>query len=1047
MALKRYVHSVVLGQDGVREDVDAWVAAGGKGVSFADVEIDRAGRMRKRWGIASFTTNALTPPSPLTASLTYGRRLNSVQGELVSYTGKALYGYSETAVKWAHRGEFGSVMSELMGAIREAGNTVRAGDVCVKNGYVVAGYVKQRTGAADPLATVFDESGNVYVQEARVTTGTDACPSGSGIRMLGCGASTVGMVWGETGGALKYSYVSTANWGAWTTATLDATGRLNVFDAVSMGASGFAYAFYETPGSNIRLRTADESGTQIDTVTIAYTTGAPRGIALHWDGTYLHVAYYDSAAGLLYKKYNSSLVLQTSGTIKATIASTANFYKVGITYNTATSRAFVVWQESAASASLTGSDSILTKWREIDAGTGVVAGAEGGLHAHWACSRPVYENGQYHFLVSSDLFANITSSGYPAIKDPDGDGTNHGAGTAQDGIFMVRLEPELLSSASAAPVVVSAFALGEGFGADITYQQCAPSLAAGSVSGTHFSLMALAVANLDASDAGRRQMNLYKHTRDARGAGKMLACQGGALVLGGVPSFYDGVSAYNLATLVKPTILQLDGVNGSGSLTASGVYGLKLVQQWVDAKGNVVLSQPSDAVSVTLGVGDDTINASYRTSPLENKRNAWPLLSAAFGQSLVLFYRTENGGTTYLYEKQLQLNRYATDWGLSTLEATDAAIRGQAEPYVYGGELANTPLPSCHVGCVSSGRAHLRSDEDKRRLYYSKPLVPSRTVEFDTLASYNMFPEEIINVADLGGIPCAVSKRHVYVVDGLGPGLAGLPAGAFTVREVAAIGTEDQESVIAVPGGVLFRGPDGFYLVGAGGIEPVGDRVQDAADAYGTTICADLDPETRSARFLTTTGSNTRVLVYYWDTKQWVVHTPDMSGGALASMVAHKGHIYFGNDNGSYGRADGTVFSDEGGYYAGVVKLGWEHVEGVQTRKRFWEVDLLMRRKAAHAVEVKLWYGRDESDADTFYFTEADITTIGTLEKIRVQIPHGRGTTDAIQVQVRDVRLVTREVGDPYYDAGSGQGFELVAVDYVIGIKSGPVKLAAVRTA
>lgn len=1044
MALKRYVHSVVLGQDGVREDVDSWVAAGGKGVSFADVEIDRAGRMRKRWGITSFTTNALTPPSPLTASLNYGRRLNSVQGELVSYTGKALYGYSETAVKWAHRGEWGSVMTESVGALRDMSSPLKCADLCVMNGYVVVGYGKDDSGSTNVelFAQVYDEAnGAVVAREARIATATDA--GNGGLRALACGTATVGFAWAETSNVLKYTYTSTTDgFSAWTTVSLT-TARLSAFDAIGIGAAGFAYAFYEVGTGDVVIRVADTAGTTVASQTVAFT-GTVYGIGLHWDGTNLHMVYYTGGNAVNYRLYNAALTLQASGSVASGI--TCTYPRCVVTYNSSNLRAFVMWHETATSASVSTLTTTLTKYREVTASTGVVAGNESKTHGHYIATRPVVENGQYHFVLSSDLHTNPAAAGYPAIKDPDGDGVNETSGFSYDGLFIMRMEPLMMASASAAPIPVGVFALGEGFGNDNVFQLCAQNLFAGGTSGTFFSAQGIAVANFQ-GDAATRQVNVYKHTRDSKGAGKMLPWGSGAVVLGGVPSFYDGVSAYNPASLVKPVILQLASGGTAGDMDAGAVYAVRLVEEWIDAKGNVVLSQPSDAVSIDLTGSDDEIDVSWRSSSIENKRDGFPLLSNLYAQRRMSFYRTEGAGTTYLYEKSVYINKYATDWSLTTLTASDASVEDNPEPYVYGGELANTPLPSCHVGCVSSGRAHLRSDEDKRRLYYSKPLVPTRSVEFDTLASYNMFPEEIVGVADLGGTPCAVSKRHVYVVDGLGPGLAGLPAGAFTVREVASIGTEDQESVIAVPGGVLFRGTDGFYLVGAGGVEPVGDRVQDAADAYGTTICADLDPETRSARFLTTTGSNTRVLVYYWDTKQWVVHTPDMSSGTLASMVAHKGHIYFGNDNGSYGRADGTVFSDEGGYYAGVVKLGWEHVEGVQTRKRFWEVDLLMRRKAAHAVEVKLWYGRDESDADTFYFTEADITTIGTLEKVRVQVPHGRGMTDAIQVQVRDVRLVTPEVGDPYYDAGSGQGFELVAVDYVIGIKGGPVKLAAVRTA
>ncbi len=1056
MALKRYVHSVVLAQDGVRDDLDSWVGGDGRMKTLTDVELDRDGRITRRWGMSAFTETVATPPHPLTGSVDYSLRLGSVNGELLTYTGKALYGYSAAKSNWIHRGELGSMKTELVAAVREISGKIRCGDVCVSNGCVVAGYASTDASgtATEPFVLVTGEANGEGVRaETRISTATD-CGNG-GLRMLACSAANVGMVWAETGNVLKYTYNTNAGFGTWTTVTLS-TARLSTFDAVSMGASGFVYAFYENGTGNIRVTVADAAGAQLLTATFAFT-GTVYGIALDWDGTSIHLACH-TGGNLLYKRYNAALALQASGTVASP---TTTYPRVALVHNEDSDNTLVLWHETTTSAAVTTHTTTSIQAMQVDS-AGALVGAANHVHGHYLISRPVYENGQYHFVVSTDLHTAPGATGYPALKDPDGDGQNLRPGFSYDGLFMLRWEPLLLTESNTAPIPVSAFALGEGFGADNVFQFCAQSLAASADTGAYFSFMGIAVANMQ-GDQAVRQGAVYKHTRDPVGSGKALPVGGGAVLLGGVPAYYDGRSAYNLATLVRPVVLELTG-STSGSLTATGTYSVVLVEEWLDELGNVVLSQASDAVTHILTGADDEIVVKWRASSIESKRDSYPLLDALYHQRRMSFYRTENGGTVFYYEKSQYINRFATDWSTTSLTVADTALRDDAQPYTTGGELSNNPLPSCHAGCVSNGRVFAVSDERKTRMYYSKPLVPTRTVEFDLLQSYLTFPEDIVGVADMGGFPCAVSKGHVYLVEGIGPGLAGLPANAFSVREVAAIGTSDPESVVAFPGGVLFRGQDSFYVVSAGGIEPVGDKIQDTASTYSTTLAATIDPITRSVRLLVQGGVLTRVLVYYWDRKQWVVHNPTLDptpevGTRGAALIAHEGAMYYADTAGNYGVADGDSYTDVGGAFHQVAGSSWESLGQLQGRKRWWEVDFLIRRKAACGLKVELWYDRKDDDEtedkDTFYFDQETVMAMGELAKIRVQIPHGRGVTDAIRWQLSDILgTYSNGLGDYIGPIGTLQttpavtrAFELVAVDYVVGLTSEAVKLAAARTA
>lgn len=1031
-ALERYTHSVVM-SEGLSQGVDGYVVAGAKLLTASNVELDKLGRASRRLGFSEQTVTEYAAQAPYAAAGIAPLRLSSMENELVAYTGTRCYAYSPQLDAWTFKGEAGSYRTQKFASLQEANMQMKNADSVVAAGKVFVCFGGQDSGEGAGViaySNIYDEETGGAIYTWKQIQATTAAGTNGGFRVLACGTndSHVWAIYTETGDTLYGAWIPTATVSsAWTSVAL-ATQVPAVFDAVSIGAAGFIVCFYDDISGVFRIKTFNTTGTELAATTFAVGSGPPPySVALDWDGTSVHIAYRDGP-DLKYVSYTSvttTYTLDQSGTVKTTLGGTSYNVRLGIGYHPQRDKCLVVWGESATSGAFTSETVSTLNWREVDCTTGAVAGQEQRQPYCHLCSRPVVDNGQYLFLIAGELWNNNII--------PEGV-----ADAPCTGVFMMRVEPTVVATLASGGLTVTSFALGSGFG--MFNNTCVRNLTESSQGGWYTVQGIVGITGVNKTGSNfDRQLNVYRFDRDALGKHRVLVGGSGALVLGGVPAAYDGVSVYNVGSMERPTVLETTATTG-GSLTSSSDYGVRLVEEWVDGKGRVVYGESSFPVSVTLGASDTRITLAVRPTQLENKREWFPT-TVTYGQRRLAVYRTEANGEVYYLDGFIRLNRYATDWYNYNIDTADTTVRTQVQAYTTGGELSNTGLPSCHVGCSVGRRFFVRSDEDPRRVYYSKPLTAGRAIEFDVNFSYLDFPEDIVGMGALDGVPVLLSATGAYFVDGVGPGSTGQPGDAFAVRSVSGpVGCADQESVVGIPEGVMFRSEQGFYLITRSGeYQYIGGGIEDTAALYPTTLEVVVDEELSVVRWLVqASGGSTVLLCFNWATGQWYTQTPVVDG-YLRTICMHGGEQWSASTNGKTYKSTGWL--DTEGTYSATIRFGWENLGELQSRKRWWDVYLLLRRKAVHGLRCKLYYNRLDTDVDTYNVDQADVTSMGEMEQFRAQVAHGRGASDVISVEISDVGV---EVEPGSYS--DSESWQFVGLTYVVGVEPGAVQLRNERT-
>lgn len=339
----------------------------------------------------------------------------------------------------------------------------------------------------------------------------------------------------------------------------------------------------------------------------------------------------------------------------------------------------------------------------------------------------------------------------------------------------------------------------------------------------------------------------------------------------------QSIGASEVGFVYPPAVLTATETVG-GYLTALGSYKWMFMFQWVDVYGRRHLSAPSAVYEIAaLGVGNQGVTFSV-TSCAYTQRHAGVAPGFLVG---LIAYRTVAGGSTFFLETSPNYIPSAYDVATGQVAMTsggvgtsDADIRDGERAYTDGGVQQRDIAPSCIFSCESEDRVWLGGLWDGTIIQASLTMVPGEPVQFTDHESHQVvLPDLCTGLAYLDGAVIAFAKRAVYAITGDGPNDQGI--GAFsTPRAICRdIGCVDYRSIVETAQGVIFKGERGFYLLPRGLGQPlfIGAAVQrftsGTGSGYTTVLGAATvaDSETRTARFLVSTGSAEMVLVYDLD--------------------------------------------------------------------------------------------------------------------------------------------------------------------------------------
>ena len=434
----------------------------------------------------------------------------------------------------------------------------------------------------------------------------------------------------------------------------------------------------------------------------------------------------------------------------------------------------------------------------------------------------------------------------------------------------------------------------------------------------------------------------------------------GALIFAtGMLHDYDGLHCTEAQPMRRPALYT----------SSSGTVSVKAVYSWIDARGRLHRSAPSEAVTVT--------NAGTATVYVEK-----PAMCAFDGTSApeitAELYCTTDGGSIYylatdgsgyrdIYDSTSTGDQF---WTFTNVKA---GVSTSPPLYTTGGELDSEPPPAMHHIALVGDRIWGVDAEDRFRIWFTKPFVAGYAPEWNTACTL-VVPEPCEAIADVGGVPTIFGKSAVWQVYGEGPNANGV--GSFApARRVAEVGCTTRASVCKTPYGVVFLSGRGFVMIDNGGqVQDIGVQVSElfARGAYAPrrVIYDEREDELRIT-------ANDDEYTYSFRHQGWT-HIGSIHGTLDLTIV--DGTIYKARDSGGTSyvsteqRRSATSSTESRTCYW---KTPWFKVDGLAGYGRLWGITIPFSVPANvdenASVTVDVYYDYESSSTDSFEYTWTEI--------------------------------------------------------------------------
>jgi len=319
--------------------------------------------------------------------------------------------------------------------------------------------------------------------------------------------------------------------------------------------------------------------------------------------------------------------------------------------------------------------------------------------------------------------------------------------------------------------------------------------------------------------------------------------------------------------IVSP-LLTAARTNGSG-LTDGGIYqGLALFEK-IDSDGRRHRSCPSNLASATCNAASAQITWSWAPMPLTEREMAEDGVSTAThiyatAANSSIFYRvTPDTGAPFA-----TTNSGATSitYVMSTEPNTSAEII-----YTLGNVKPNQPAPAHRYGFVAMGRAWCVGLFNPCLVECSKFFVPNEPATFTRDPAFRTSaPFSVTCGTEMDGTIYLLGPEGIAVFSpGVGPNNQGSPALPATTV-LSRTGCISPGSLLRVPGGIMFEGRRGMYLLARGGSEPtyVGGPVGEELSGNATNEDGGIIRDAALVRHWRTRGLSESVACFAFESEE-----------------------------------------------------------------------------------------------------------------------------------------------------------------------------------
>lgn len=500
-----------------------------------------------------------------------------------------------------------------------------------------------------------------------------------------------------------------------------------------------------------------------------------------------------------------------------------------------------------------------------------------------------------------------------------------------------------------------------------------------------------------------------------------------AAFAGGVPFVYDGTRTYELSTALHcPTILDWRGYAG-GTLVDGKTYFFRAAMLYVDGNGRECWSQPSRIVEQLITAPDQTARITVMPVTTTMKPDMGNFFLGRM--KLYLFMATQEAPNEYIVcTPPRDINPFEVDEHLFFV--TEPTTADNTQMYTSGFELDNYPAPPCRAMAVHSGRLFMIAS-DSNEVVYTKPFNRGRGAEVG-LGQAIPLPDKGTALASLNDRLAIFTHRSILAIGGDGPDVTGTPPDAFSRPILISpdYGCIEYCAVGRTPLGVIFRGQQGFYLLGMGfDVQYIGAPVEDITAGWESTRSIVHDQKSGCCRIVGYTGERTEELCYWYDTKRWslnlrAVDTVDMLAlgdnllvGVSDTTVAVASRYRLGS------RAGEIEYQDHGESYDQVLETGWLSFQQAGVFKRVWRVYALVRAAGVDArVRIQVWKDwEDRVSSDR----EFELVSQDTEPRnLRIHLKHQK-------IKALKVRVTA---------TSDGPGIDLMKIGFELGMRTGGPK-------
>ena len=519
---------------------------------------------------------------------------------------------------------------------------------------------------------------------------------------------------------------------------------------------------------------------------------------------------------------------------------------------------------------------------------------------------------------------------------------------------------------------------------------------------------------------------------------------GATYLSAGTPVVSDGGNVAEVSFVTPPP-------QPAGAVTAvagapNGSYQYAAVYRWVDLRGRVHRSQVSLVSSTVVTGGAFRVTVTVTTQPITSKL---AVAGTTAGQVWIDIYRTKAlaGGDSTLY----YLDSVANTTSAATVAYTDNTADSSLTVPVYtaGGVLDYQSPPSLRYLTVYRGRIFGVAD-DGQTLYASNVRNAGDAVSFNDLLTI-AFPDggPITALAVMDDRLFVFKRDRIYWFAGDGPAANGQGSDWGTPAALQTDAGATSPYVVTTPNGIVYRSSRGMMMLSRGlTVEYIGGAIENTIQAYPTLTSASLyvDANVEHALLTMTDSGGTSGVTIAWNHREnlwsvWDFYDADAAASSApvttATMV--NGVWFWGVPGGRPYVLDTATYLDSGTWVTMTVTTAFFKPAGLQGYVRTKRLSVLGRCVTQAKLTVMVATDSNSfAQSHTFDEATAGVSVTGT-DPLRAGLHIARQTGALFSVQLVD--------SAPASSVGTGQGFELDGIAWVVGVLPGVSRLPAAQRA